>query len=151
MLTDQRERYKKEQHLMLGYLHKQGMNTARDHLGGQARQQNRGPASWLGQQRENVRSTPLFYVAFSFANFSNILAWAPTSTSSVRISSSGLVFCASFIPPGNLYIISVHAADCTVCSSTLIDFISSLPPDAAIARKRLDKRPLLPPGCVDGA
>jgi len=55
LVVAQRERYKKEHHLMLGFLHKQGMNTARDLLGSQVRQQNRGaPDSWLGQQREKL-------------------------------------------------------------------------------------------------
>jgi len=55
LLSDQKERYKKEQHLMLGVIHKQGMNMARDLLGSQLQQQARGgPSSWLGQQRNKL-------------------------------------------------------------------------------------------------
>jgi hypothetical protein len=59
LISDQRERYKKEQHLMLGVVHKYGMNTARDLLGSHLQQQARGgPSSWLGQQRNKVRFFP---------------------------------------------------------------------------------------------
>ncbi|GBE82526.1 predicted protein [Sparassis crispa] len=53
LMSDMITRYRREQALMLGYVHNIGMKTARDHLGNQ--QQNRpNPTSWLPQQRRNL-------------------------------------------------------------------------------------------------
>lgn len=50
--------YRREQELMLSHLHVYGMKLAKQHLGAPdkgGRSGVGGPASWLGQQRRNVR------------------------------------------------------------------------------------------------
>ena len=53
---EQRARFEKEAHLLLGFIHSSGMNTIRDLIASGAQQQSRAPPnSWLAQQRSNVR------------------------------------------------------------------------------------------------
>ena len=53
---EQRARFEKEAHLLLGFIHSSGMNTIRDLTASGAQQQSRAPPnSWLAQQRSNVR------------------------------------------------------------------------------------------------
>lgn len=53
---EQRARFEKEAHLLLGFIHSFGMNTMRDLTTSGAQQQSRAPPnSWLAQQRSNVR------------------------------------------------------------------------------------------------
>lgn len=53
LLRESMLRSRKEQELMLSSLHSLMMERTRDHLVKQPQQQ-RGPNSWLGQQRKNV-------------------------------------------------------------------------------------------------
>lgn len=55
LLVEQRSRFEKEVHLLLGFIHSFGMNTMRDLTAAGAQQQSRAhPNSWLAQQRSNV-------------------------------------------------------------------------------------------------
>lgn len=55
LLVEQRARFEKEVHLLLGFIHSFGMNTMRDLATAGAQQQSRSnPNSWLAQQRSNV-------------------------------------------------------------------------------------------------
>jgi hypothetical protein len=54
--VEQRARFEKEAHLLLGFIHSIGMGTMRDLTASGAQQQSRAPPnSWLAQQRSNVR------------------------------------------------------------------------------------------------
>jgi len=55
LLIEQRARFEKEVHLLLGFIHSFGMSTMRDLTASGAQQQSRAtPNSWLAQQRSNL-------------------------------------------------------------------------------------------------
>jgi len=55
LLIEQRARFEKEVHLLLGFIHSFGMNTMRDLTAAGAEQQSKShPNSWLAQQRSNL-------------------------------------------------------------------------------------------------
>ncbi|KAG8811256.1 hypothetical protein FRC17_002555 [Serendipita sp. 399] len=54
-MSEAEQRYRREQELMLGHIHAQGMIMTRQHLAAQQKSSGTGgPSSWLGQQRRNL-------------------------------------------------------------------------------------------------
>lgn len=58
LLVEQRARFEKEVHLLLGFIHSFGMNTMRDlAIAGCQQESKSHPNSWLAQQRSDVRGS----------------------------------------------------------------------------------------------